>query len=175
MTSDALSPELKRRFTEYDAYHLNKVNRGLHEIGIPLILLSHLGALGRLSLASEAGFAVLAPLVSAGGLVAVLWAAWCIRYSVKYGVILLIVFLALTALGAGLPGWILWIMAILGWATQILGHLVWEKRSPNFTSNLEQLLVGPVYFLAIPAGDWRAPRAAAVAQELASPRQEGSA
>jgi uncharacterized membrane protein YGL010W len=172
----ALSPELRQRFSEYDAYHLNKVNRALHEIGIPLILISHLGALGLLSLPSATTLGPAAPLLSAGGLVALLWAGWCLRYSVKYGVILLVVFLALTAVGARLPGAVLWTMAIIGWATQILGHLVWEKRSPNFTSNLEQLLVGPVYFLAIPAGDWRAPGHAAPAPEgSGSLRKEGSA
>ena len=39
------------------------------------------------------------------------------------------------------------------------GHLVWEKKAPNFTRNAIQALVGPIYFLALATGDWRMPDA----------------
>jgi len=46
-------------------------------------------------------------------------------------------------------------IAIGAWAIQLAGHAVWEKRSPAFTRNLLQALVGPLYFVAILLGDWR--------------------
>ncbi len=43
---------------------------------------------------------------------------------------------------------------------QMAGHLVWEKKAPTFTKNALQALVGPIYFLALQLGAWRAPHAA---------------
>ena len=39
-------------------------------------------------------------------------------------------------------------IALVGWAIQLAGHLVWEKRSPAFLANLLQALIGPLFFVA---------------------------
>ena len=43
-------------------------------------------------------------------------------------------------------------IALLGWAVQLAGHLVWEKRSPAFLANLLQALIGPLFFVAALVG-----------------------
>ena len=51
-------------------------------------------------------------------------------------------------------------IAIAGWLTQLAGHVVWEKRSPAFLTNLFQALIGPLFFVATLTGDFP-PRASA--------------
>jgi uncharacterized membrane protein YGL010W len=45
-------------------------------------------------------------------------------------------------------------IAVGAWLVQLAGHVVWEKSSPAFFTNLVQLLVGPVFFVAYYLGDW---------------------
>ena len=41
------------------------------------------------------------------------------------------------------------------WIAQLVGHVRYEHRAPAFKDNLIQLLVGPVYFIAMTLGWWK--------------------
>ena len=64
-------------------------------------------------------------------------------------------------LGRITPPWLVITLAVAGWVIQLAGHVIWEKRSPAFFTNLLQLLVGPAFFVALLTGAW--PRAEAQA------------
>ena len=46
-------------------------------------------------------------------------------------------------------------IAIFAWIAQLVGHVRYERRAPAFKDNLIQLLVGPVYFIAVTLGWWK--------------------
>jgi len=48
--------------------------------------------------------------------------------------------------------------AVVAWTAQLIGHFRYEHRAPAFRDNLLQLLVGPVYFIALSLRWWTPPR-----------------
>lgn len=130
-------PELRRLFDDYAAYHRHPMNKATHYLGVPLIVFTLVGLL------------CLVPLgpVSLAVPVAVAAVAYDLRLSVKL-TIPFIAFVALSFWAApALPAPALWSGFVLGWALQFVGHYVYEKKSPAFFKNLQQLLVGPLWLL----------------------------
>jgi uncharacterized membrane protein YGL010W len=149
-----MKPRLIELFKEYDACHQHKTNRLTHEIAIPLIFFNLLVMLDWISI-----FTINVEFVnyriSVGMLVMVLFTFWYILMSLKLGLMLLPMMIALLAIGTFTPSWLVITFGIAGWVIQLMGHLVWEKNSPNFVTNLIQFLVGPIFFLALVTGDWQ--------------------
>jgi uncharacterized membrane protein YGL010W len=131
--------DFKALIREYDLDHQNGVNQRIHLIAVPIIVFSILGIGNRIRITEETSLGF------------ILWVSASIFYLVtlperwlkKIGFIfLLFAFLVLsqafslkTHVGLFLVGWIL----------QLIGHLRYEKRSPAFTRNILQLLVGPYW------------------------------
>lgn len=150
-----MNPKLKRLFLEYDDFHRHPTNRLSHKIAIPLILFNVLAMLDWVSFAPIRGSFV-DPLTLAH----LFLAAACIWYllmSVKLGVIMTAALFALLALGREAPVSLVLVAGVAGWLIQFAGHYVWEKNAPNFLTNVIQLLVGPIYFVALLIGDWKLP------------------
>ncbi len=144
-----MRPALRTLFQEYDRCHQHPTNRLTHKIAIPLIVFHVVAMLNWVWLVSMPGIHL-----SLAHLGIVLAGAWYLRMSLKLGTLMILALLAALAVATVTPFWIVMGAAIIGWAIQMAGHLVWEKRSPAFLTNLLQALVGPLYFIALVTGDW---------------------
>lgn len=116
-------------------------------IGIPLIVLSLLGLLGRVLVGD--GMTGSEYLRVDGG--TLLWAVavlWYLYMDWRLGVPFGFVTLGVYFIGRALPVPALWGLFVLGWVFQFVGHLKYEKKSPAFYKNAEHLLVGPLWVFA---------------------------
>jgi uncharacterized membrane protein YGL010W len=51
-------------------------------------------------------------------------------------------------IGRAIPIPALWMMFVLGWVFQGIGHAIYEKKSPAFLKNVTHILVGPLWIFA---------------------------
>ena len=130
-------PELSKLFEDYGAYHRHPANKMTHYVGVPLIIVTLVGLLSRISLGP----------VSLAVPVAVAAVLYDLRLSVKltlpFAGFIALAFVVAPAVSTA----ILWAGFLGGWLLQFVGHFVYEKKSPAFFKNLEQLLVGPLWLL----------------------------
>lgn len=158
-----MNPKLIALFHEYAEAHRHPTNQLTHKIAIPLIVFHIIAMLDWVALvALPGGFVVTLamPVLAAA-------AVWYLRMSPKLGVLMVIASIACIPLGRLLPGVAVIAIAAAGWLIQLAGHVVWEKKSPSFLTNLVHALVGPVFFIAKLTGDWPAKTAAAPAARAA--------
>lgn len=158
-----MNPKLSALFTEYAAAHAHPTNQLTHKIAIPLIVFHLIAMLDWVHLYTlPNGFRF-----TLGMAVLALSAVWYLRMSVKLGVIMILATSLSFPLGRMLPWPAVVAIAAVGWLTQLAGHVVWEKKSPSFLTNLVHALVGPAFFIAKLTGDWPA-KADAVPQARAA-------
>lgn len=150
-----MDTRLKKLFTEYDQYHLDPINRLTHKIGIPLIFFNAIAMLDWIKLIQIPG--AVGTYLTVAHFVIAAFCLWYLSMSLKLGVMLVIAFGVFLAIGWITPVWLVIGAGVAGWVLQMLGHLVWEKKAPNFTKNSIQAVVGPIYFLALSTGDWSVP------------------
>jgi uncharacterized membrane protein YGL010W len=152
-----VNPRLIELFREYDQYHLDPINRLTHKVAIPLIFFNAFAMLDWIELVAIPG-ASSYPISVAH--IAVAWSVmWYARMNPKLCILLAASFVVMLIVGSYTPKWLVVSIGVAAWVLQFLGHLVWEKKAPNFMRNGIQALVGPIYFLAIATGDWQAPAA----------------
>lgn len=166
-----LSPKLERYFREYDQYHLHPTNRLTHKVAIPLIVFHIVAMLGWLRLP----FAVVGLELTVAHLAYLAAIAWYASLNLKLALIMALLYGACLALAPLVPWPVVVGIAVVGWAVQLAGHAVWEKRSPAFLTNILQALIGPLYFCALLTGDWQAPVASTRAPAPASGSSRGDA
>jgi uncharacterized membrane protein YGL010W len=154
-----MKPALQELFTEYSECHRHPVNILIHKVAVPMIFFNAMAMLDWVVPGEIPGSSGLP--MTLGQLFVVLCAIWYLAMDVKLGVLLALSFAGMLALGWVTPGWTVIAIGVIGWAIQMAGHFVWEKKAPNFTRNAIQALVGPIYFLALATGDWRMPEASA--------------
>jgi uncharacterized membrane protein YGL010W len=133
-------PELR----EYASSHTTPGNRACHWIGIPMIVTALSGLLSRVPLGLDiAGVPLtMAELLFAG---AILYYA---RLDLVLALLMIPVVIPIDALGRWLPVWANVALFLVGWVFQLVGHAVYEKKSPAFFRNLIHLLIGPLFLLA---------------------------
>jgi len=150
MESSGLKPKLQQLFQEYAEFHQHPLNQLTHKVAIPLIVFHIVAMLQWVVIVSVTSDFSLT-LAHLAYLAVIAWyASLDLRLAVWAAVLFALCFpmAALTP-----PVWV-WVVAVCGWGIQLAGHLVWEKRTPAFVTNLLQALVGPLYFIAIVAGVW---------------------
>lgn len=143
--------EMSQLMEDYASFHSHPMNRLTHEVAIPLIVFHIVAMLDWVQLGSwtVAGHPVtLAPVVM---IIPALWYAWM---APRLSPLIILPMVLCLPLGRITPTWLVVAIAIVAWAIQFAGHLVWEKRSPAFFGNLVHLLVGPIFFVAIATGSW---------------------
>jgi uncharacterized membrane protein YGL010W len=123
---------------EYGTYHRDKRNLVCHEIGIPLIVLS-IVALMRLAHAGPVDLAMLA-------LVAVSIYYFRLAGFAALGAVALLVVLYFVSLFVSWP--VAVGMFVVGWIFQFVGY-AYEGKSPAFLTNIQHLLVGPLWIVAV--------------------------
>ena len=144
-----LKPALARHFATYDQYHRHPTNLLCHKFGIPLVVFNAVALLDWVLLGSIGGWEVT---LAQPLFLAVI--AWYMTLSKKLAALMVLWYGACIPLGWTLPWSVIIGAGVVGWIVQLLGHLVWEKRSPAFLTNLTQALIGPLYFAARLTGDW---------------------
>lgn len=118
---------------DYASYHTHPSNRFCHAIGIPLIMLAVVRWTQWPDVSLFPAVAVVLPL----------YAAWQPVLALGMAGVLF----AMAAVAPHLNGWLVFGAFVLGWIFQFVGHGVYEGKSPAFTKNLLQILVGPMWVL----------------------------
>ena len=138
---------LKAWFEDYSSYHQTQGNRHTHTIGIPLIVVSVLGFFAKVFNFPVHLFDLKLSL-DGGQFLWVLSTIWYLRFDKKLSVPFVMLTYLAYLLGQNLSGIFLTVFFVLGWVFQLVGHSVFEKKSPAFTKNLEHLLIGPLWVFA---------------------------
>ena len=129
-------------FADYAAYHQTAGNKFFHRLGIPMIMLSLIGMLTRVTLIDIATVKI--------DLAMILIAASAAYYFViewRLALAMVAVSIAFYFIGATLPLFINAALFILGWIFQFIGHKVYEHKNPAFFRNFVHLLIGPLWIL----------------------------
>jgi len=125
-------------FADYASYHRTKGNKVFHRLGIPLIVLTSIGMLARVTIV---------PPVDAAMVLIALAFAYYVILEWRLAIAMLTVTIAFYFLGRAMPFWLNVALFVLGWIFQFIGHSVYEHRQPAFVRNLVHLLVGPLWIL----------------------------
>jgi len=144
-----LKPKLRALFEEYDDSHRHPTNRLTHVIAIPMIVFHIIAMLSWIPLGTVGGLHLTVAHLAFAGAV-----GWYLSLNLRLGLIMAVLYAACFPLAAITPWPVVVGIAVVGWVIQLLGHVVWEKRSPAFLRNLLQALVGPLFFVAKRTGDW---------------------
>ena len=127
---------------DYGAFHATKGNKVCHVIGIPIIVLSALGMLDKVSFGTW-DVAIIHPSLGLVG-----WAlakAFYLYLDLVLGASMIFTTAALYFAGAALSLPVLVGLQIFGWAIQFYGHAVYEKKKPAFLKNVLHFIIGPAY------------------------------
>ena len=136
---------------EYNESHQNRINKTLHWICVPLIVLSLLGLLWSVSLPSE--FTGLPFRINWAIVVIALALIYYSLISLSLTVGMLIVTSAMLFLLDLLSGlqvslWLISVIVfVLAWVGQFIGHNIEGKR-PSFFKDIQFLLIGPLWILS---------------------------
>ncbi len=102
-----------------------------------MIVFSILGLLGHVAIAqADAGL--------------ILWALVVLFYSTldaKLSMAFGLVSLGFYLLGRAVSIELLWVVFVIGWIFQFVGHYYYEKKSPSFLKNILHLFIGPLWIL----------------------------
>jgi uncharacterized membrane protein YGL010W len=137
--------------SEYGTSHQNPVNKLLHWICVPPIVLSLMGLLW--SVPVPASFTAVSPWLNWASLTAAAAVAYYLVLSPSLALGIALVFVVLLAIVAWLNAlpWPLWatsfVIFVLAWIGQFIGHAIEGKR-PSFFKDLQFLLIGPLWLLA---------------------------
>ncbi len=141
-------------FDAYGVSHVNKTNKAIHWICVPLIFFSIIGLLSLIpfgfvsSLFPEA----IAPYIHVGTLLILFGMVFFFRLSFSIGlgmtvisaVILQIVFQVNTGYT---NAWVIYLAIFVGaWIGQFIGHKI-EGAKPSFFDDLKFLMIGPAWLL----------------------------
>ena len=126
---------------DYASYHINKINKVIHWICIPLIMFSLLGLLSILSFQFMAVFIVLALLYYLK-----------LSKSLALGMLLISLFFTsiinqITFLSKQNLTILYSTIFIIAWIGQFTGHKI-EGEKPAFFKDLQFLLIGPLWLLS---------------------------
>ncbi len=130
--------DIQTYFADYAAYHQTKGNKTFHRIGIPLIMLSLIGMLARVTIVGRFDAAMLLIIVAEVVYLSLEW---------RLALAMLLVSAAFYIAGAAIPFWINVALFVLGWIFQFIGHSVYEHKQPAFLKNFIHLLIGPLWIL----------------------------
>ena len=141
---------IDRWFDEYSLSHTHATNVALHELCVPLIVLSILGLVHALAvpqsiLSAWPGFRWSYPVIALG---LIYYARLSPALALGMAPVLIAMALLLEALRrAGLPVAALSLAVfVLAWIGQFVGHGI-EGRRPSFFKDLQFLMIGPLWVL----------------------------
>jgi uncharacterized membrane protein YGL010W len=133
-------------FQQYGQSHQNPVNKAIHWVCIPLIVMSLLGLLMAIPLRLGS------PWVSPATILFALALVWYASLSVRLAAGMLVVGAGMLWAAAALaalpvPQWASSLaIFVAAWVGQFIGHQI-EGKKPSFFEDLQFLLVGPLWLL----------------------------
>lgn len=136
---------------EYGESHRNPVNKRIHWVCVPAIVLSVIGLLWSLPVPSA--FAAVSPALNWAVLVAMAAVVYYFALSVPLalGAAVVLALLLLAAAGLDRLATPLWVTSIVifvvAWIGQFIGHHI-EGKKPSFFKDLQFLMIGPLWLLA---------------------------
>lgn len=133
-----MTEKLKSKFHEYATYHTKKENQKTHYVGIPLIATSLLGLLSMIKIGPFDG----------GLLFALMGVIYYFNLDKKLTGLFLFALIPMYLIGTQLNLTTIVLMQIVGWIAQMIGHYVYEKKSPAFYKNIEHTLIGPFWIFS---------------------------
>ncbi|HXH39683.1 MAG TPA: Mpo1-like protein [Thermoanaerobaculia bacterium] len=134
--------DIRASFADYASYHQTRGNKWFHRLGIPMIMLTLIGMLARVKIATAGGVRI-----DAGMLLIILAVIYYLMLEWRLAIPMLVVSAAFYLIGAWLPMSVNVALFVLGWIFQFIGHIVYEHRSPAFFRNVLHLLIGPLWIL----------------------------
>lgn len=127
-------PNWKALAEEYGSEHKSQQNQLCHMIGIPLIVL----AIVQWTKWPQGSFfpwiALLLPLYY-------FW-SWRLGLAMTLAIAILAIIAHIF-----LNGWSAFLLFLIGWSLQLIGHFVYEKNRPSLMHNLIHLFVGPAWIV----------------------------
>jgi uncharacterized membrane protein YGL010W len=142
-----MTQALRSHFDDYAAFHRTPGNRVCHSFGIPIIVLASLALLARVPL-----LAVGELTVTLAEVVIALFVAYYLTLDLTLGLLMLVAYASLDAVGRFVPPLPALALFVVGWILQGVGHWVYEKKSPAFLRNFVHLAIGPLWILAKAVG-----------------------
>jgi uncharacterized membrane protein YGL010W len=136
---------------EYGESHQNPVNKRIHWICVPAIVLSVIGLLWSIPVPSA--FNEISPALNWAVLLAMAAVVYYFMLSVPLalGAAAVLSLLLLAAAGLDRLATPLWVTSVLifvvAWVGQFIGHHI-EGRKPSFFKDLQFLMIGPLWLLA---------------------------
>lgn len=134
------------------------MNQATHKLGVPLVLFHILAMLEWIDLIRVPGTEL--QFTAAHALILVV-APWYLALAPLLALAVGAVAIAFVWLAPHVPVPVVLGITVLAWTLQLVGHYVYEKRSPSFFKNIHQLLVGPLFIAALLLGRWKGPQPAA--------------
>ncbi len=138
-------------FDEYAESHQNNINKGLHWICVPAILLSLMGL--ALSIPVPAYMASISPNLNWLSLLVFLALIYYYALSFKLAIGMTIVMLVFWQILGWMSGFPipLWqtsiVIFVVAWIGQFIGHAI-EGKKPSFFKDVQFLLIGPIWLLS---------------------------
>ena len=136
---------------EYGESHQNPLNKRLHWICVPIIVLSLVGLLW--SLPVPDAFQQISPLLNWGTLLLITGVLYyfTMSWSLALGMALFVaILISLVAALDRLP-WSLWMIClslfVVAWIGQFIGHH-YEGKRPSFFKDVQFLMIGPLWLLS---------------------------
>ena len=133
-------------FQQYGQSHQNPLNKTIHWVCIPLIVISLLGLL--MAIPVRLGSPWLSPATLLLGLSLVWYALLSVRLAVGMLVVGSAMLVAAAALQAlPVPLWVSSLTVfVAAWVGQFIGHEI-EGKKPSFFEDVQFLLIGPLWLL----------------------------
>ncbi len=144
ISNPLVQARLRRYFDEYAAVHRTPKNQWAHYIGIPMITISVPGLFAQIVFYNPSSVDALVRF-DAGVLLVLLSSLFYLFLVWKIGIPTALFALGLYGIGRSASIPVLIAVFIVGWVIQFIGHIVYEKRSPAFFTNLYHLLIGPLW------------------------------
>lgn len=142
-TSDLLS--LERQFAFYKSYHGNTINKRIHIVFVPTLIITALALSSKVELPP--------PVNDMSRVLTAFYIVYCITLNAKLGLLytpFLLAFYAASRLlcnYAGPSGTVPFALTLhfISWFAQIVGHYAFEGKSPAFMDSvLQSLLAAPI-------------------------------
>jgi uncharacterized membrane protein YGL010W len=136
---------------EYGESHRNPVNKRLHWVCVPLIVLSLIGMLW--SVPVPVAWRGHSPFLNWGVLFIVLALLYyyALAWRLALGMTLITLIVIAIVYGASNLPTPLWLLSItvfvIAWIGQFIGHKI-ERKKPSFFKDIQFLLIGPLWLLA---------------------------
>ena len=140
----------RRELASYAASHRDPINGVMHQIGNPILFIAVILPLTLVAVEVFGLRVSIAPILMLPALV--LWMALDIGIGLAIALVSIPLLALATTISANVSLPWLWTIAVslfvVGWALQIIGHQVFERKRPSLLDNPLHMMISPMYIFA---------------------------